>query len=47
MLPSWPFAAVADPPPYANDITLTELSAVTVNEVEAAIKKTVKQVVAP
>jgi len=39
MLPSWPFAAVADTPPYANDITLTELSAVTVNEVEAAIKK--------
>jgi len=38
-LSSWPFATVADLPPCVNDITLTELNAVNVYEVEAAIKK--------
>jgi len=37
-LSSWPFALVADPLPCVNDRTLAELSTVTDDEVEAAIK---------
>jgi len=44
-LSSWPFALVADPLPCVNDRSLAELSTVTDDEVEAAIKKTAEPVV--